>query len=260
MVENIRDSEEMKKNGFIIFPFPKNLSSSMKNHIVEFMEVPLSSFKNEEEIHKNLTEKSLSYSDAEFIETFPKPFRMFSDAVARQALNWVNDLTHQFGVKQAGINYVCLNERKKNPSLRENSYDVFWRCVRPGKPDIGAAHCDYQFWEIAKGTSDEVGTPFDYTERWKIWVPLLGCDPTNSLQVVPGSHSQEIPIDRVMTKNIHKPVIKPHWLEQHEMKFICPLTSFGDKCVLFHDKLVHRGPPNQTSGLRLSGEFTILLK
>lgn len=261
MIENTRTSEEMKKNGFIILPFPKILSSTMKTHIAEFMEVSLSSFKNEEELHKKLTEKSLSYSDVEFTEIFAKPFRMFSDAIAYQVLDWVNRLTHQFGGKQAGINYVCLNERKKNLALREHSYDVFWRCVRPGKPDVGAAHCDYQFWEIVKGTSDDVECPFDYNERWKIWLPLLGCDLTNSLQVVPGSHSQEIPTDRIMTKNGYKPVIKSHWLEQHETKFICPLTSFGgDTCVLFHDKLVHRGPPNQTSGLRLSGEFTILLK
>lgn len=144
--------------------------------------------------------------------------------------------------------------------LRADSYDIFWRCVRKDKQDVGAAHSDYQFWEIAKGTSAEVGCPFDYDERWKIWIPLIGCDETNSLQVVPGSHLQVVPTDRILTKNGYKPKIQQPWLDEHEKMFLCPLTHFEGNCVLFHDKLVHRGPVNTTSKFRLSGELTILLK
>lgn len=239
--------KELERDGFLVYPFPKLLSDAMKAHILQFFNVP----------PDKLTEKSQSFTDEEFTQKFAKPFRMFPDSVAALAVDWVKGLS--FGAPKAGINYICPDERKKNPALREDSYDIFWRCVRPGKPDVGSAHCDFQFWEIAKGTSAEVETPFKYFERWKIWVPLFGCSSENSLQVVPASHRQDVPTDRIMTKNGLKPVIQPHWLEKHEKDFICPLADFGSHCVLFHDKLVHRGPPNHTQSLRLSGEFTILL-
>lgn len=226
-------------DGFLICPFSKELSEAMKAHIQQFF------------VHTH----PLKLTDDEFVQKFAKPFRMFPDSVAALALDWIQTLPIRG--KKTGINYVCPDERKKNPALREDSYDIFWRCVRPGKPDVGAAHCDFQFWEIAKGTSAEVGAPFEYQERWKIWVPLLGCDATNSLQLVPGSHLLDVPTDRVMTKNGYKPVIQPDWLEKHE--FICPLQTFGPHCILFHDKLVHRGPPNNTQSIRLSAEFTILV-
>lgn len=249
----------MEKNGYIIFPFPQELAQAMKSHIFQFMGVQTDGL-NEAEALKKGAEISLSYSDEDFVKKYAKPMRMFPDSVAELAVHWIASLREHFGGERTGINYVCKEERDKNPALREDSYDVFWRCVRPGKPDIGAAHCDYQFWEIAKGTPAEVGSSFEYDERWKIWVPLMGCDPTNSLQIVPGSHLQNVPTDRVLTKNGYKPVIQPEWLEEHEKAFVCPLTHFDGHCVLFHDKLVHRGPPNNGLTLRLSGELTILLK
>jgi hypothetical protein len=256
----IRTSEEMKRNGYLIFPFPAELSAAMKAHIFQFMGLQKPSSVPEKEIIQKLTEKSMTYADEAFTEKFSKPFRMFPESVAQIAVNWVEGLAKQLGGKRAGINYVSTDEREKNTSLRKDSFDVFWRCVRPGKPDVGAAHADYQFWELVKGTPHDVECPFDYDERWKIWVPLMGCDPTNSLEVVPGSHAQEVPIDKILTKNGYKPKIQPHWLEKYEKFFTCPLTSFGSHCVLFHDKLVHRGPPNNTPNLRMSGELTILLK
>lgn len=255
---SIRTSKEMQDNGFVIFPFPAELGTAMRAHISRYMGVSSPATGND--LIKRLTEKSLGFQDEEFTRIFSKPFRMFPDPVANLAVEWVESLVNQFGGKRTGVNYVSTDEREKNSALRKDSYDVFWRCVRPGKPDVGAAHCDYQFWEIVRGTKDDVECPFDYDERWKIWVPLMGCDPTNSLQVVPGSHAQEVPTDRVMTKNGYKPVIQPQWLNQYEKSFVCPLTTFNNQCVLFHDKLVHRGPANNTQNLRLSGELTILLK
>ena len=242
------------------FPFPRKLAEAMKAHIYSFMGIPVASKEPERDLLEKLTEKSASYTDEEFTQKFAKPFRMFPDSVSKLAIEWVSSLVGQLEGKRTGINYICQDEREKNKTLRPDSYDCFWRCVRPGKPDVGAAHCDFQFWEIAKGTTQEALAPFDYDERWKIWVPLMGCDPTNSLQVVSGSHAEEVPTNRVLTKNGYKPVIDPSWLERKEKLFTCPLANFTDYCVLFHDKLVHRGPPNNTKNLRLSGELTILLK
>lgn len=256
----IRTSEDMRRNGYLIFPFPRELSLAMKTHIAQFMGAEKISEQNEAEMVKRITEKSMTYTDELFTEIFSKPFRMFPASVAQLAINWVESLAALLGGKRAGVNYVSEEERKKNKTLGKDSYDIFWRCVRPGKPDVGAAHADYQFWELVKGTPHDVECPFDYDERWKIWIPLMGCDKTNSLEVIPSSHSEELPIDKILTKNGYKPKIQPHWLEKYEKFFTCPLTTFEDHCVLFHDKLVHRGPPNNTPYLRISGELTILLK
>jgi len=237
----------------MIIPFPKHLTDTMILWIKSFIATSTGG------AHADLEEQLQVLSDALFVEKFHKAFRIFPSHVADEIAVWVESLAHFLGGKQAGMNYVSLAERMKNSGLTEKSWDTFWRCVRPNKPDVGSAHCDYQFWEIAKGTVDEPSTPFSYDERWKIWIPLLGCNPLTSLQVIPGSHVEEIPIDNIATKYGIKPTIDPEWLLKNEGRFICPLEQFSGCAVLFHDKLVHRGPPNPSQQLRISGELTIIL-
>jgi hypothetical protein len=246
----------MNSKGYILYPFPQDLLQAMRSHVCHFFGVA----ENSTNLIEQLTEKSFACSEEQFITRYAKTFRIFPDSVASIAEKWIESLAKDLGGKRAGINYVSEEEKSKNKILRDDSLDVFWRCVRPGKPDVGAAHCDYQFWEIVRGTPHDVPVPFEYDERWKIWVPLLGCVPSNSLEVVPTSHNQEIPIDRIITRNGYKPSIQKHWLDANEKNFLCPLTTFEGFCVLFHDKLVHRGPQNTTQFLRVSGELTILLE
>lgn len=251
----LRTCEEMKEKGFVIIPFPSSIKDVMLKHIQGYVaEVTRSS-------EDNLTAAVMRLSDEEFSSFLgAKPFRMFPDEVSRILAHWVATLSPLIGGARAGINYVNAYERKTNPRLRPDSYDVFWRCVRPGKGDVGAPHADYQFWELAKGTDDEAGIPFEYDERWKIWIPLLGCENINSLQVIPGSHAEEVPVTISSTKNGLRPSLDSTWLKENEKRFICPFQNFTDCCVLFHDKLVHKGPPNQASHLRISADLTILLK
>jgi hypothetical protein len=256
----IRTSEEMQRNGYVVFPFPPELSAAMKSHILAFMGLAGSSSKQNGGSLRELTDRAARYDDEQFTETFAKPFRMFPAHVASLAVLWVESLSAVLGGQRSGVNFVSSEERQKNPALKPDSFDIFWRCVRPGKPDVGAAHADYQFWELVKGTPQEVACPFEYDERWKIWVPLLGCDKTNSLEVIPGSHNQDVPIDKMLTRNGFKPKIQSEWLNGNAKYFTCPLDAFQDSCVLFHDKLVHRGPANNSADVRVSGELTILLK
>lgn len=243
----------MATNGFMIIPFPSSVAKEMIAHIRTFIGIATGSSDT------NLANALAILSDDEFVKKFHKAFRMFPPKVANLLSNWVKGMAAFLGGTQSGINYVSLAERLINTNLQEKDWDVFWRCVRPAKPDVGSAHCDYQFWEIVKGTNEDPETPFKYNERWKIWIPLLGCNSQTSLQVVPGSHREAIPIDNIMTKNGLKPTIRPEWLAENESRFICPFESFSDCCVLFHDKLVHRGPQNPSKALRLSGELTIVL-
>jgi hypothetical protein len=246
----VRQTQEMIQNGYMIIDFPSELSQTMIAWIREYIS----------KISKNdQLESVIDLSDEAFLESFHKAFRIFPPSVSSLLLTWVESLADLIGGEKTGINYVSHFEKSKNPTLSEHSLDTFWRCVRPNKPDVGSAHCDYQFWDIAKGTKDEPRTPFDYHERWKIWIPLLGCNANTSLQVVPGSHLEEIPTDYLQTKNGIKPTINLKWLSKNESRFICPFQTFSNCCVLFHDKLVHRGPPNPSETLRISAELTILL-
>lgn len=248
---NLRENEEILKNGYKILPFPPELPKVMTTHILSYIAQITGS---------NKLESILSLSDEEFIKKFHKGFRIFPSSVSNQISSWAQSFASILGGEKAAINYVSAYEISKNPTLKKDTIDSFWRCVRPGKPDVGAAHCDYQFWEIAKGTDEDPGKPFDYDERWKIWIPLIGCNRETSLQVIPGSHREEIPIDYIETKNGVKPSINPLWLAKNEPRFICPFTNFNNCCVLFHDKLVHRGPSNASQEIRISSELTILLK
>lgn len=251
---NIRIAPEMLEKGYMVIHFPVSLKKLMRSHIESYIHKVSPGF-------KDLTEAVMHLSDEHFVEVLGnKPFRMFPDSVAHEIAKWAEACAPSFGAVQSGINYVNQAELEGNKALHPHSYDTFWRCVRPGKGDVGAAHADFQFWELARGTTEEPGLPFSYDERWKIWTPLLNCTNDNSLQLIPGSHLEELPITIRKTKFGLRPDIETSWLEANEKRFMCPLTSFEDTAILFHDKVVHRGPRNNTAQLRISGELTILLQ
>ena len=257
---SVRTSEAMTRDGFMIIPFPCELSELMlvqaREHIRQSTGVTMADDADVEEF----TRAMLTLSDEAFVKKFKKPFRIFPDRIGGRVLDWVAGMAEFLGGRRAGINYISAAEQRDNPALMETSYDVFWRCVRPGKPDVGQPHADFQFWEINRGTPLDPKSAFDYDERWKIWLPLLGCDRTNSLEVLPGSHCEEVPTLSIETQYGNKPAIHLEWLAANDSRFVCPLLKFEHCCVLFHDKLVHRGPANRTANLRVSGELTILLE
>lgn len=253
-MQNVRLSDEIQKKGFMIIPFPESLKDTMRHYIRSYIEGIAGA-------EKDLTKSVMKLADEDFSRNLgSKPLRMFPQTIANELYSWAASLAHFLGGIQCGINYVSLVERKQNRNLSEDSYDVFWRCVRPGKGDVGAPHADYQFWELAKGTEEEPGVPFSYDERWKIWIPLMGCVSENSLQVIPESHREDIPTSLRETKNGLRPNIDKEWLDQNDKRFICPFQEWTNTCVLFHDKLVHKGPPNKAQNLRVSAELTLLLK
>ena len=135
---------------------------------------------------------------------------MYPDHISQAIVEWVREeMGKILEVSKIDANYVSPAERKINNALHEKTYDIFWRCVRLNKNDVGQPHRDSQFWELQKGTDDEVPVPFAYRNRWKLWVPLIGCVKENSLQMMPFSHQEEIPTQVIDTPFGRRPAGKP---------------------------------------------------
>lgn len=256
--------EELNDIGFIVIPFPKPIKESMINHIKKYLyevtEKP-SNFNKMKNLDSYETSSAdiLTMSDNDYIKNFSKPFRMYPDNVSQLILDWIKvEIRKILGVTKVDSNYVSPAERKINKKLNATTYDIFWRSVRRNKNDVGPAHCDYQFWDIAKDTDDEVPVPFSYRERWKLWVPLLGCVKENILQVIPYSHKEDIPMQVIETAFGKRPLLEPKWYEKNKDRLIVPIRNVDEDCIIFHDRLVHSAPKNQTSNLRISSEFTML--
>lgn len=249
-VKSLEVMDMLDEFGFAIIPFPDSLARRFRQHICDYLgcAFPADAVR--------LTELILGYSKELFAEKLAKPMRYYPDHVTTHGLDWVEKLASIFGNVRCGVNFVppCLQEC--NDQLHDASIDCFWRCVRPGSSDVGSPHRDSHFWSLADGTSLEAPSPFAYDERWKIWVPLYGCNSSNSLEVVSKSHKMDVPLE---TMKGSKPSIEEAWVQNQE--WTCPLSSFdGTECILFHDDLVHRGPPNESPFVRFSSELTILLR
>ena len=53
-------------------------------------------------------------------------------------------------------------------------------------------------------------------------------------------------------------MISKNFLQTINKNKINPIKNFNDSAVLFHDKLIHFAPQNQTKEIRISSEFTVV--
>lgn len=249
--------QELNTNGFTSIERPSSLVSVIKDGVYACINKLLFAKLNNLE---ELTNAIMQLKDEEFVKIFDKTNRFFDIETAKEINNYAKGMNVFFGSRMSGVNFISPNEVIRNSNLSSETLDTFFRCVRPGKPDVGRPHSDYQFWEIAKGTGAEPLLPFDYDQRWKIWLPLMGCNHDNSLRVLPGSHNMDVPFEYVNTSMGLRPTIQEQWIDAHRNDFITPDFPTQNSCVLFNDKLIHFGPENLTRELRISSEFTVLLK
>lgn len=261
----IKIRKELNDIGFAVIPFPQSLKKPMIHYIKTYLSEIVTkqsdfSTMKKENSYENNSASILSMPDIEYIQYFSKPFRIYPDHLSHLIINWIKiEMCRLFEVHRVDANYVSPAERKINQKLHPTTYDIFWRCVRLNKNDVGHAHCDCHFWDLAKGTEGEVSTPFPYRERWKLWVPLMGCAKDNVLQVIPYSHQEHIPMHVIDTAFGKRPSLDPVWYEKNEKNFIFPDVHLEEECIIFHDRLVHRGPKNRTSNLRISSELTMVI-
>ena len=248
---------DLDEKGFRLIDFPSELIRLMLDHVTQAIH------DNIESTRGHLTDCLQSVSDETFDRIFDKSKRIFPDKISKVLMEWVQkEVVAILGGKSAKTN-APWSHRLDTVASPEycGKYDIYWRCVRPFKKDVGATHADWQFWDIARDVYGENFCTVDYDERWKIWIPLYGCDKLNGLQVVPKSHLESVPfLKRTTEDGVIKPDIEACWLQEKEDDFVCPFDSFENQAIIFHDKLIHRGPMNVSDSVRISAEITVLLK
>lgn len=259
----VKIRRDLNEVGFVFVPFPTLVKDTMISYVKMFIKEVAKKRSINKTGNKETYEASssivLTMPDKDFIKNFSKPFRMYPDNISQMILDWAKlKIPKILGVNKIDSNFVSPSERKINQKLNLTTYDIFWRCVRRDKYDVGPAHADFQFWELAKDTDDEVPVPSHYFDRWKIWIPLLGCGKENILQMMPYSHKENVPMHVITTPFGRKPWLNDEWYEKNKFRFVIPDINADEDCILFHDRLIHRGPKNNTSDLRISSELTVL--
>lgn len=199
--------------------------------------------------------------DSGYGEVFNKGNRVFPPDISKAAAHWVsNSVQFKKALRYKNLEFdrLCNYELERNKELSKDQLHIYWRAVRPSHPeDVGPPHMDSQFYEIEEQSDDKRHVPIIFTDIYKVWIPVDGCTTRNALQVVPGSQIMKVPTRQIETKNGPKPMIEPFWLEEHESEFVCPFETLDNKCVVFSDKVVHRGPVNLSKSLRVSAEITV---
>jgi ectoine hydroxylase-related dioxygenase (phytanoyl-CoA dioxygenase family) len=253
---------ELEKNGWTIGKLPSEVLKLLRNEVLSL----INNSRNMQEVRDYVN----SLPDEDFRKVFSKEMRFFSFATALFVQDWASSLKSILEANKLIISPVSKNEIRKNDNLRAGDKDFFFRCVRAFHNDVAPAHYDAMFWEILQGTDASPEISDSYEKRWKIWIPLFCCDQNNSLQVISGSHIENIPCKftesnqaSYITKSASvakAPGIDEQWLHCNENRFKSPKDLEAGKFLLFHDKLVHRGPQNSDSEYypRVSCEFTLL--
>lgn len=250
--------DEILDKGMSLFPFPENIQNMMYQEICRY----LSQYSKGENASSLtvLQQNIFSLDDDEFIREFSKPKRNFRDEVCSAILKWSREeFSKIFVGKQVAVNSLGLWETENLDYLHKKTLSVYWRCVRPNKTsDIGAPHRDSTFWGLSNAQDYDPQIPFEYKHRWKVWLPIFGCNKENSLQLVPNSHQENIEVKVRMTEFGERPDIDPSWLLENEKRFTSPCDGSMGQCIIFHDDMVHKGVLNRSENLRISAEFSVL--
>lgn len=244
---------ELIPEGFAVLAFPASLQADIRQSIADRIQ-------SGDDLSQ-MTDTVCALSDAQFIEKFNKGFRTFPDSLSTKLTPWIEkEIRDRLHANQVSLTYVSEADRKTNASLGSDSYDVYWRIVRPNKPDVGGPHNDAAFADLNIDSDRAIPLPFKFAARWRVWLPLMGCTPRNSLQFIPGSQNEHFPATSRDTPLGPRPSVSEEWQLANDHRFVCPFTEFEGQCVLFSDKVIHRGPINTEDELRISADFTIVMR
>jgi len=246
------------EQGFATLPFPNTLRLQLLSYIHEQI-FALTSIKTE-----IIKDAALSIPDAIWSKKMTRACRIFPSSLASLIHEWADqDILPNISRLQSATNVVYPEEIQRNTKLTMNDKAIYWRCVRPGKPDAGNPHRDATFWELEfrEGYDPKIPFQFDILKDCiKVWIPLAGCTPQTTLQIIPYSHKTEVPTIVIQTEYGRRPSICPQWLIGQEQKFISPKELSQGSAILFDLNLVHRGPQHTNETLRISAELNFIVK
>ena len=250
-----------EKNGFLIIKFPQNIKKVMEKEIKEMCLKKLNSQKIRKKNFNEISKSIINLADSNFISNFgPSANRIFS-ATATHLLNeWVqNFIPSFFKRKKAFLHYVADHELKKNKSLIKKQYHAAFRIVRPKrKSDVGGIHRDSDYWKYVP-ENNNFKAPIKYKHRIKIWLPIWGCNKSNSLKIVKKTHlMKKIKFKKIKKQKKLKPLIDSNFLKKNKKLIKEPIKNYKNSAIIFHDRLVHFAPVNNSKTLRISSDFTIV--
>ncbi|HEY4254723.1 MAG TPA: phytanoyl-CoA dioxygenase family protein [Chlamydiales bacterium] len=258
--------EEFTDKGFSTKPFPQDLQEAMLRHIDSHIrELGALYFPKPKDLATaSLEQIAMCVPDEVWSKKMNRAFRVFPGDLAAKIHQWADtSIRKEFGRSRSAVNVVYPLEAEMNPKLTKESLAIYWRCVRPGKPDAGRAHRDATFWvlELEEGYDPKIPFSFNYLKDClKIWIPLKGCTPQTTLQVIPNSHKEEIPIVIEQTEYGRRPTIDGAWLQKQEAEFMSPIELSQNSCIIFDMDLVHRGPTHNNTELRISAEISLIVQ
>lgn len=256
--------EDLDQKGYSLMNFPDHLRTKMLRHIeTQVRELGTKYINKGRLASATLEDIAMSVPDEVWSSSMNRAFRMFPNELAEQLYQWADQhVRTSLGKSRSAINKVPLEELKINSKLSEETLVIYWRCVRPGKPDAGRPHRDADFWVLAfqDGYDPRIPFPFDYIkDSIKIWIPLKGCTPNTTLQVITGSHKVDGELVVEETEYGRRPTLSDAWLEKHKNAYTSPIELSQGSCIIFDMNLVHRGPTHNNDELRISAELTLIV-
>ncbi|MDC0059758.1 hypothetical protein OAJ18_01915, partial [Pelagibacteraceae bacterium] len=183
--------------------------------------------------------------------------RQLNSKATKKINRWVNKkLPKETGQKKASLAFISSMDTKLNKDLKSKQFSVFFRLVRKNKKDVSHPHRDFDFFQIGKKNVRK--GPFEHKNFWKVWIPIVGVNYSNSLRMVRRSHKDNVKTLFIKKKNVLKPKIPQSYVASSKKRITQPLKNFsGKKGILFNEKTVHFAPSNKKTLVRISAEFNL---
>ena len=247
------------QRGYKVIKFPIKIKNEIISDIRKIIKkkLKLSNNKNFDYLSNIIIKKK----NESFLKLFGSvASRYLSEATAQNINKWIQKKKLVDG-KFNSLHYLSINDLKKRKDLSLNHYCVYFRCMKPTdqKNLISFPHRDYDFWKI-ENSNTIPKLPFKIKNRFKLWIPIWNCNNENSLRMISGSHKKKIKVNYLKKGKNLKPNIDLKKNKLNHLNIKQPIKNFSKECILFHDKIVHFAPPNQTKKIRISLEFTIVAK
>lgn len=156
------------------------------------------------------------------------------------------------------INYILVSEFYKNlenifgkltltEMVEKNKPDIFWRLVRPNKPnDVGPIHADSWFWK-----ANNVSIPKD-KKCLKLWM-MISADSGPGLGIIPFSQNKK---DWIYKTEFKDGLIKPVFDYENNKFSLKAMHTNLEEYILFNYDLLHSGLVNKSNNTRCSLEMT----